>query len=269
MFKKIISLMLIIMLTFTLTSISVFATEDEVDDYEDLITDYSLTPDGNLTLVDDYTVTTDAGEKEFIVLQTRNGSYFYLVIDRTGTTENVYFLNLVDETDLASIISEIDPDYVISTDTTQDSQTEETETTDSSSSETTITTDSSSSNTSTILLSLLVLVCLGGGFLYFKQNENKQKSNNNNLINEEAQDDDFINGFEQKTPIKKAVKTNKKQPSNSTKNTQHHKPVIQPKVETKETEKIEEIEEIDLESYGFDEYSNIDDDYAGYENEKF
>lgn len=33
-----------------------------------------------------------------------NGNYFYIIIDRSGDTENVYFLNLVDEADLTAFV---------------------------------------------------------------------------------------------------------------------------------------------------------------------
>ena len=72
-----------------------------------------LTPGGNLTLIDDIlqiggkeAETEDLPEKQFITLQSKNGNYFYLVIDRSGETENVYFMNLVDEADLMSLIEE-------------------------------------------------------------------------------------------------------------------------------------------------------------------
>ena len=42
--------------------------------------------------------------KQFVTLQSKNGNYFYLVIDRSGETENVYFLNLVDEADLMALM---------------------------------------------------------------------------------------------------------------------------------------------------------------------
>jgi len=67
-----------------------------------------LTPDGNLTLVDD--VTTETTEsKQFVTLVSKNGNYFYLVIDRAGNKENVYFLNLVDEADLLALIEDENP----------------------------------------------------------------------------------------------------------------------------------------------------------------
>lgn len=62
-----------------------------------------LTPDGNLTLVDDIAGET-AEDKQFVTLVSKNGNYFYLVIDRAGDKENVYFLNLVDEADLLALI---------------------------------------------------------------------------------------------------------------------------------------------------------------------
>lgn len=78
-------------------------------------TDYSLTPDGNLSLIDDFfqievkaTEDTEQKDKQFITLQSKNGNYFYLIIDRNGETENVYFLNLVDEADLMALIEDTD-----------------------------------------------------------------------------------------------------------------------------------------------------------------
>lgn len=65
-----------------------------------------LTPEGNLTLVDDITGTA-AGEKEFITVVTKNEHYFYIVIDRSAKGSNtVHFLNKVDEADLLALLSE-------------------------------------------------------------------------------------------------------------------------------------------------------------------
>ena len=73
----------------------------------------ALTPDGNMSLIDDilqknpYVSEDDElAEKQFITVQSKNGNYFYLVIDRSGDTENVYFLNLVDEADLMALMED-------------------------------------------------------------------------------------------------------------------------------------------------------------------
>ena len=65
-----------------------------------------LTPEGNMELIDD--IQGDASEdKQFIVVQSRGGNYFYIVIDKAAQGENtVHFLNQVDEADLLSIIED-------------------------------------------------------------------------------------------------------------------------------------------------------------------
>lgn len=65
-----------------------------------------LTPNGNLTLVDD--IGEQAGQgRQFITLVTKSGNYFYLIIDRNDKgEENVHFLNMVDEEDLFALMDE-------------------------------------------------------------------------------------------------------------------------------------------------------------------
>ena len=66
----------------------------------------ALTPDGNLTLIDDIGTSTKAG-KQFITLESKNGNTFYLIIDRDDEgEETVHFLNQVDEADLMALTGE-------------------------------------------------------------------------------------------------------------------------------------------------------------------
>ena len=63
----------------------------------------ALTPDGNLSLIDDIGSSTRSG-KQFITVETRNGNVFYLIIDRDDEgEETVHFLNQVDEADLMAL----------------------------------------------------------------------------------------------------------------------------------------------------------------------
>lgn len=66
----------------------------------------ALTPDGNLTLIDDIGTSTKAG-KQFITLESKNGNVFYMIIDRDDEgEETVHFLNQVDEADLMALTGE-------------------------------------------------------------------------------------------------------------------------------------------------------------------
>ena len=66
----------------------------------------ALTPEGNLTLVDDYS---DGSGQQFITLVSKSGATFYLVIDRNAKgQQTVHFMNLVDEADLLTLMEEED-----------------------------------------------------------------------------------------------------------------------------------------------------------------
>ena len=80
--------------------------EDDTNDsgvvYEEPQKEEPLTPDGNATLVDDF-----GGNKQLITVTTKNGNYFYILIDRDDEGENtVHFLNQVDEADLMALMED-------------------------------------------------------------------------------------------------------------------------------------------------------------------
>lgn len=63
----------------------------------------AFTVPGNAQLQDDIT---DDSSKEFLTIQTKNNNTFYVIIDRSANTENVYMLSQIDENDLAKFLDE-------------------------------------------------------------------------------------------------------------------------------------------------------------------
>lgn len=132
-----------------------------------IITTKTLTPDGNLTLVDDIE-SASSSEKQFITVVTKSGNYFFIIIDRAAETENVYFLNKVDEADLMSILEE--SGYEIATTPTPTPTmrpTAEVESADE-------TDDSKSSGGSLILIGVLATAAVGA-FIFLKRRKSTQK----------------------------------------------------------------------------------------------
>ena len=56
---------------------------------------------GNGEVKDDIT---DSSSKEFLTVTTKNNNTFYIVIDRSATSQNVYMLSQIDEKDLAEFL---------------------------------------------------------------------------------------------------------------------------------------------------------------------
>lgn len=171
-------------------------------DTTDETTSDGLTPDGNLTLVDDIGSTTEAGQ-QFITLQSKDGNTFYLIIDRDDDgDENVYFLNLVDEADLLALMDEDEAAEYTSTDgvtntdedfadTSTASDTEETETEEAEPEESTDTEDEEKSSSNMLPLVFVVLLFVGGGGAYFfMQTKKKQKSEERPDPDADYRDDD-------------------------------------------------------------------------------
>ena len=85
----------------------------------------TLTSKGNAQLVDDVS---DNENLQFITVTARDGNVFYFVIDKGAQSENVYFLNTVDESDLEALVEKSDKKP---TATSKPEQTENTAETDS------------------------------------------------------------------------------------------------------------------------------------------
>jgi len=167
-----------------------------------------LTPEGNLTLVDDI-AGEQAEDKQFVTIVSKNGNYFYLIIDRAGDKENVHFLNLVDEADLLALIEgEIPkqsqtPQLCNCTDLCEEGKVDTncplcrnnlTKCTGKTSVSTPVpepTKEKGNGAGGTLLLLLIVGMIGVGGFYYFKMLKNKQNTKGNTALEEyDFEDDD-------------------------------------------------------------------------------
>lgn len=152
-------------------------------------TDDPLTPDGNMNLVDDYG-SIEAGGKQFITVTTKSGNYFYIIIDRDDNgEETVHFLNLVDESDLLSLMEDDEVESYMNSQgmTTADKETEEPEKTTEETTETTTeepkeeVTEAETGNKGknvTGIMAVVLMAAVGGigGFMYMKSNKGKKKA---------------------------------------------------------------------------------------------
>ena len=132
----------------------------------------ALTPDGNLSLIDDIGSPTASG-KQFITVETKNGNVFYLIIDRDDEgEETVHFLNQVDEADLLKLMDE--EEVAEFTKPIEETKPEVVETvpeiTEPAPEE-----KPKSTNMLPAILTLIVLAC-GGGFFVFKKVQEKKKA---------------------------------------------------------------------------------------------
>lgn len=138
---------------------------------------------GNGEVLDDKT---EDDTKEFLTIQTKNGNTFFLVLDRSSNTENVYMLSMIDENDLAEFMDEAQteetPQVVIP-------ETETTVVPEETESETVQPEDGNGMNTGALLaIGLLAAGGIGAGY-YFKVVKPKKKE-----AQEDAEDLEFYDG---------------------------------------------------------------------------
>lgn len=144
-----------------------------------------LTPDGNGTIADD----TASGSKQFITVQTKNGNYFYLILDRDRDGENAYMLSQIDEADLEEFIEKEEPEI-------QSPVFEEPEITVPEPEP--VPEPEKTVNAGNAVVTLLILVAIGGGaFYYFKVLPDKKPRQPENLNEMEFEDDPEINEDEE------------------------------------------------------------------------
>lgn len=147
----------------------------------------ALTPEGNLTLVDDYhTNYSDGSGQQFITLVSKSGNTFYLVIDRNSKgAQTVHFMNLVDEADLLALMEEDAADAYTAekeaaTQAEQDKLKAEEEA--KKAEEEAATAEPPKENKVTKIASgflgvvILIALAAGGGFYFYRQQMQKKKA---------------------------------------------------------------------------------------------
>lgn len=143
-------------------------TEDGTDESDSTDkADDAFSVDGNGEVLDN--VVDEKSGKEFYTITTANNNTYYLIIDHSSSTKNVYMLSMIDENDLKEFLSEEEPEVPEDTgtppavdfgdelngdDTPDDSEQEEPK--------------KDNNILSTVLIILVLGAIAGGGYFYFK-----------------------------------------------------------------------------------------------------
>ena len=143
-------------------------TEDDTDEPDSTEkADDAFSVDGNGEVLDN--VMDEKSGKEFYTITTANNNTYYLIIDHSSSTKNVYMLSMIDENDLKEFLSEEEPEAPEDTgtppavdfgdepsgdETPDDSEPEEPK--------------KDNNILSTVLIILVLGAIAGGGYFYFK-----------------------------------------------------------------------------------------------------
>lgn len=132
----------------------------------------TLTPKGNAQLIDDVS---DNENLQFITVTARDGNVFYFVIDKGAQSENVYFLNTVDESDLEALVEKSDKKPTATSKPEQTENTAETDSTENDKKNTDSKTEKTEQpeqkqqkNNSGLFIILALAVAAGVGGYYYK-----------------------------------------------------------------------------------------------------
>lgn len=142
---------------------------------------------GNGEVKDDIT---DSSSKEFLTVTTKNNNTFYIVIDRSATSQNVYMLSQVDENDLAEFLDKDSTATVVTPRTdTSNVVLDETESNDDTDKETSVDAEKKAQTKTNMGAMATILILAFGGvvaYYYFKIYKPKK----------EAEEDDQPEGLE-------------------------------------------------------------------------
>lgn len=129
----------------------------------------AFTTPGNGEVKDDIT---DDSTKEFLTVTTKNNNTFYIVIDRSATSQNVYMLSQVDENDLAEFLDKDSTATVVTPHTdTSNVVLDETENSDDTDKETSVDAEKKAqTKTNMGAMATILILALGGvaAYYYFK-----------------------------------------------------------------------------------------------------